>query len=70
MDYLLCDTAIKTGIRLSYIFEVPGPARRIEIWLYRSRCKPRLLKTLHNTFQRPLSELLAGMPPANWEEAE
>jgi hypothetical protein len=68
MDYVLCHVTTKTGANLLYIFELPDPARRIELWLYESGRKPRLAKTLPNPFKRPLSELLAGMPPENWED--
>ena len=67
MDYVLSDVTSKTGVNLLYIFELPDPAKRIEFWLYDSGRKPRLVKTLPNPFQRPLSELLAGMPTENWK---
>jgi hypothetical protein len=68
MDYLLADIATKIGTHLLYLFELPEPAERIEVWLYRSERKPRLVKTLPNSCQRPLSERIAGMPPANWDQ--
>ena len=64
MDYVLSDVTTKTGSRLLYLF-----AKRIEPWLYEGGRTPRLEKTLHNPFKKPLSELLAGMPPENWEDA-
>ena len=69
MDYVLSDVTSKTGVNLLYTFELPDPAKRIEFWLYESGRKPRLAKTLPNRFRRPLSELIAGMPPTNWEDA-
>ena len=67
-DLVFSDIAAKTGTSLLYVFDLPPPASRIELWLYESGRKPRLTKTLPNPFQRPLSEALAGMPPENWEE--
>jgi hypothetical protein len=68
MDYLLSDIATKIGTNLLYLFELPDPAKRIELWLYNSQRKPRLVKTLPNPCERPLSELIATMPPANWDQ--
>jgi hypothetical protein len=67
-DFVFSDTAAKTGADLLYIFDLPCPATRIELLLDESGRKPRLAKTLPNPFKRPLSELLVGMPPENWEE--
>lgn len=68
VDFVFSDMATKTGANLLYVFDLPAPASRIEVWLYESGRKPRLTKTLPNPFQRPLSEALAGMPPTHWEE--
>jgi hypothetical protein len=68
MDFVLSDVTSGTGSNLLYVFELPEPERRIELWLYESGRKPRRVKTLPNPFQRPLAEMLAGMPPENWED--
>jgi hypothetical protein len=68
MDFVLSDVTSRTGSNLLYVFELPEPERRIEAWLYESNCEPRMLKSWGNPFKRPLSEVLAGMPPENWED--
>jgi hypothetical protein len=68
MDIVLADLATKTGTNLLYLFEIPDPVKRIELWLYRPQRALRLVKTLPNPCQRPLSERIAGMPPANWDQ--
>jgi hypothetical protein len=68
-DFVFSDIAAKTRTNLLYAFDLPEPARRIEAWLYESNRDPRMLKAWANPFKRPLSEVLAGMPPENWEDA-
>ena len=65
-DFVFSDVAAKTGTNLLYAFDLPAPARRIEVWLHKSNCDPRLVRAWPNPFQRPLSEILAGLPPENW----
>ena len=67
MDLVFSDVTSKTGSNLLYVFELPGPAKRVEAWLYESNCAPRMLQSWANPFNRPLSEVLAGMPQENWE---
>ena len=45
-----------------------GPAKRIEAWLYESNRDPGCLRHGRNPFKKPLSEVLAGMPPENSED--
>ena len=68
LDFVLSEVTSRTGSNLLYVFELPDPAKRIELWLYESGRKPRRVKTLPNPFKRPLSEVLAGMPPESWED--
>ena len=70
MDYVVSAVVAITGTPLLYLFEVPESVKQIELWLYRDKRQPRLLKTLPNPCPKPLSEVLANLPPANWEEAE
>ena len=37
MDIVLADLATKTGTNLLYLFEIPDPVKRIELWLYRPK---------------------------------
>ena len=65
---VLAVLATKTGTNLLYLFEIPDPVKRTELWLYRPQRALRLVRTLPNPCQRPLSERIAGMPPANWDQ--
>ena len=70
MHHVLSIVVSQTGTLLLYVFEAPAPVKEIELWLYRNKRQPRLLKTLPNPYPKPLSEVIAGMPPTNWEEVE
>ena len=66
-DFVFSDLAAKTGSNLLFPFDLPAPAKRIEAWIYEGNSAPRMLKAWPNPLQRPLSELLAGVPQENWE---
>ena len=68
MNYILSDTAAKAGSSLFYLFDVPAPVKRIEGWLYEGNREPQMLQSWENPLNRPLSEVIAGVPPENWED--
>ena len=68
MHHVLSIVVSQTGTPMLYVFEAPAPVKEIELWLYRNGRKPHLLKAMPNSLSKPLSELIAGMPPAQWGE--
>ncbi len=68
MHHVLSIVVSQTGTPLLYVFEAPAPVKKIELWLNRDGRKPHLLKTMPNPLPKPLSELIAGMSPAEWGE--
>ena len=67
-DGVFSGVASATGISLSFLFEPPEHAKRLESWLYEPGKEPRLAEVLSKPDDRPLCETLAGMPPENWED--
>jgi hypothetical protein len=66
-DTVFSDVADQAGHGFLYVFEVPE-TQRVEVWHYDPGCAPRLAKVLANPFDRPLAEVLCGMPAESWDD--
>jgi hypothetical protein len=60
MNDVLTNIAEQTGQRLLFVFEPPDEPRVAELWLYDPGEPPRLIKTLGNPCDKPLTGPSSG----------